>query len=107
LEMGVHGPVTDAQREALERIARSQRHLLRLINDVLNLARIETGRVEYAVEDIPLAAVVAELAPMIEPQLAAKGLHYEVRLPEEPPVVRADREKVAQVLLNLLSNAVK
>ncbi|HEX6537407.1 MAG TPA: ATP-binding protein [Gemmatimonadaceae bacterium] len=107
LAMGLHGPVTPAQLDALERIARSQRHLLRLINDVLNLARIETGRVEYAVEDIPLDEVVAELAPMIEPQLVAKGLRYEIRLPEAPLVVRADREKVAQVLLNLLSNAVK
>src|SRR5206468_7242017 len=71
LELGVHGPVTDAQREALGRIMRGQRHLLRLINDVLNLARIESGRLEYALEDVSVAEVVASVMPMVEPQMAA------------------------------------
>jgi integral membrane sensor domain MASE1 len=60
IEMGVHGPVSEAQREALARVQRSQRHLLSLINDLLNLARIETGRVEYEIDDIPLEPLVAE-----------------------------------------------
>jgi signal transduction histidine kinase len=107
IDMGIHGPVTHAQRDALERIRRSQHHLLGLINDVLNLARIETGRVEYAIETLPLADVVAGLGPMIEPQLAAKGLSYAVDLPPAPVAIRADREKLAQIFLNLLSNAVK
>ncbi len=107
IEMGVHGPVTKAQREALERVDRSQRHLLGLINDILNLSRIESGRVQYAMTDVPLADAVSDLAPMIEPQLAAKALDYDVRDKESFPVVRADREKLQQILLNLLSNAVK
>jgi PAS domain S-box-containing protein len=106
LEMEIHGPVTDAQREALGRIDRSQRHLLRLINDVLNLARIEAGRVEYHLEDLSLADVVASVTPMVEPQMASRGLAFEVRLPAGD-VVRADREKVQQIVLNLLGNAVK
>ena len=106
LELGIHGPVTPAQREALSRVDRSQRHLLRLINEVLNLARIESGRVEYVIEDVPLAAVAAAVEPMIAPQVAAKHLTWECRVPERL-VVRADREKVQQILINLLGNAVK
>ena len=106
LEMGVHGSVTDAQREALGRIDRSQRHLLRLINDVLNLARIEAGRVDYTVERVVLAEVVASVMPMVEPQISARELHAEVAVPAEL-VARADSEKVQQILLNLLTNAVK
>jgi signal transduction histidine kinase len=107
LEMGVYGAATDAQREALERIQRSQRHLLRLVNDVLNLARVESGRVDYALRDVTVQDVVAEVLPMVQPQLVAKRLTLEVRLPTEPVVVRADREKLSQILLNLLGNAGK
>jgi PAS domain S-box-containing protein len=106
LDMGVHGPITEAQRGALERIDRSQRHLLRLVNDVLNLARIEAGRVDYTVEAVPLAEVVRSVMPMIEPQIAAKGLRWSASVPPQL-VARADREKVQQILLNLLTNAVK
>ncbi|MGQ0714650.1 MAG: ATP-binding protein [Gemmatimonadaceae bacterium] len=107
LDMGIHGPVTAPQREALGRIAKSQRHLLRLINEVLNLSRVETGRVEYTVEDLAIQDVVAELLPMVEPQLGAKQLACEIDRGSAPVHVRADREKLIQVLLNLLSNAVK
>jgi signal transduction histidine kinase len=107
LDMGIHGSVTAAQREALGRIARSQRHLLRLINEVLNLSRVETGRVEYAVEDMAIQDVIAELLPMVEPQLGAKGLRCELDRTTPALHVRADREKLVQVLLNLLSNAIK
>ena len=107
LEGEVYGPVSQSQLEALARIARSQRHLLGLINDVLNLARIETGRLEYSVEAIPLGDIMAELTPMIEPQIAAKKVEFNIELPGTPVIVRADREKLVQVLLNLLSNAAK
>ncbi|MDQ4081252.1 MAG: ATP-binding protein [Gemmatimonadota bacterium] len=107
LDMGIHGTVTGPQREALGRIAKSQRHLLRLINEVLNLSRVETGRVEYAVEDMAIQDVVAELLPMVEPQLGAKHLGWDVDRTAPPLYVRADREKLVQVLLNLLSNAIK
>jgi signal transduction histidine kinase len=106
LEMGLHGPITDAQRDALARIDRSHRYLLRLINDVLNFARVESGRVEYELRPLLLAEVVRDVEPMIESQLAAKQLAYSVAL--APGLrVRADREKLQQILLNLLSNAVK
>ena len=107
LEMGIHGPITNGQTEALSRIARSQRHLLRLINEVLNLSRVETGRVEYAIEPLNAPDIVAELLSMVEPQMQAKRLNCEVTRPAEPVLVQADREKLTQVLLNLLSNAIK
>ena len=107
LETGVYGPVLPEQATALARITRSQLHLLGLINDVLNLARVETGRVEYDIRDVDLGEVISELAAMVEPQIAAKNLTYDVVLLPTPLVVRADREKLMQILLNLISNAVK
>ena len=110
LELGIHGPVLDAQRDALARIGRAQHHLLGLINDVLNYARIESGRVEYDMQPVRAADVVRDVLPMVEPQLLAKGLAFDAPLPEDggsPLLVWADREKLTQILLNLLSNAVK
>lgn len=106
LDIGIYGTVTDKQRDALDRINRSQRHLLRLINEVLNLARIESGRVDYTIVDVPVDSMIDDVRPMVEPQLAAKDLAFDVRA-TQGLVVRADREKVQQILLNLLSNAIK
>jgi signal transduction histidine kinase len=107
MELGIRGPLTEHQRQDLERIRKSQRHLLGLINDILNLARIETGRLEYRLVDVRLADVLADLQPMIEPQIAAKRLRFDLRLPDDALSVHADAEKLEQILLNLLSNAVK
>jgi signal transduction histidine kinase len=107
MEMGIRGPVTAAQREDLRRIQASQRHLLGLVNEVLNYARIETGTVSYDIADVPLAGLVASVEPLVAPQLAAKGLEFTGTACAPDVVARADGEKVRQVLLNLLSNAVK
>jgi signal transduction histidine kinase/integral membrane sensor domain MASE1 len=111
VEMGVHGPITEAQRDALVRVQRSQRHLLSLINDLLNLARIETGRIDYNVTDVPLEPLVAEVVAMVEPLLGAHELSCEITdspyAPNPSVVIRADREKAQQILLNLFSNAIK
>ena len=104
--MGIHGPVTESQRIALARAQRSQEHLLSLINDVLNFAKLEAGRVEYRMEDVSLAAAAAAVAPMIEPQFVANGIAFDVRISPQV-IVHADRDKVQQILLNLLSNAAK
>ncbi len=106
LQMGVHGSVTAEQLEALNRVDRSQRHLLRLINDVLNLSRIEAGRVDYRVEVVALKEAVGSVMPMLEPQISAKNLQLDVSVPPALEAL-ADREKVQQILLNLLTNAIK
>ncbi|MDB4874945.1 MAG: sensor protein [Gemmatimonadetes bacterium] len=107
LELGIYGPLNEQQLTALLRVDRSQRHLLGLINDILNLARIEAGRVDYHIAPVAIADALADMAPMIEPQLAARDLRYTVALADPKLCVDADREKLQQVLLNLLSNAVK
>jgi PAS domain S-box-containing protein len=109
MELGLRGPVSEEQQADLARIRRSQRHLLTLITDILNFARLEGGRVEYDLRPVALADLIADAAPMIEPQLAAQQLAYEVRLPAGggDTTARADQEKVRQILLNLLSNAAK
>ena len=106
LEMGIHGPVTDAQREALGRIELAQRYLLRLVNDVLNVERLQRGNLEYDLRSIVVADVVAEVEALIRPQLRAKSLKYAAAIPPDC-IVRADGDKLAQILLNLLSNATK
>ncbi|MFL5618658.1 MAG: ATP-binding protein [Gemmatimonadaceae bacterium] len=111
IEMGIHGQVNDAQRDALGRIERAQRHLLGLINDVLNYSRIEAGRVEYDLEPVLVRDVFTDVLPMVEAQVGAKSLTLERVLPEDhgtdPVHVWADRDKLGQILLNILSNAVK
>lgn len=106
IEMGIHGAVTPEQAEALAKIARSQRHLLRLINEVLNLAKIEAGSVNYDARPIVLRDVVNAVFPMVEPQVRERGLTSEIEVSPEL-LALADRDKTEQILLNLLSNAVK
>lgn len=106
IEIGVHGPVTDAQRDALKRIQRSEQRLLLLVNDILNFAKLEAGRIDYELTDVLLADVVASITPMVEPQLEGKKLRYDVDIAPDV-MVRADCEKLEQILLNLMSNAIK
>jgi signal transduction histidine kinase len=107
LRLGLRGPTTPEQREDLGRIMRSQRHLLSVINDILNFARLEAGHVEYRLADVQASELLGDLEAFIRPQLVAKRLTFSCSPVPDGVVVRADAEKVQQVLLNLLANAVK
>lgn len=107
LEMELHGPITDAQRTALSRVDLAQRHLLGLINDILNLTRITSGKLAYDITNVDLGEVVSDAESMIVPQLEAAQLTYEKLLQTDDCVVRADADKLRQIVINLLGNAIK
>ena len=110
IEMGLHGSLTDAQREALERVQRSQRHLLGMINDLLNLAEVDAGRVHYDIVHQPVATAMQAVATLLAPLATQNGIALTVRPPapgEEALEVQADADKLQQILLNVVSNAIK
>ena len=107
IEMGIQGPVSDLQRVGLARIIANQRHLLSLISDIVNFARIESGRVEYRSTEVPLPALLNEVAAMLSSAIAEKKLSVRFSEPDVSVVGWADPERVKQILMNLLMNAVK
>ncbi len=107
IEMGLGGTVSEQQREYLGRIRGSQQHLLRIINDLLNYSRIESGKLTYEKEPVSLPSVIETVTGMIEPQTATKGLALSVPRSADQVVAIGDRLKIEQIVLNLLSNAVK
>jgi PAS domain S-box-containing protein len=107
LSLGLGGPTTPEQSDYIERIRRSQQHLLRIISDLLNFSRIEAGQLNYDMSEFSLSEVIGAVVPLIEPQARAKGVSFAVDDANQECDAVADRAKVEQVLLNLLSNAVK
>ena len=107
LLMGVRGPVSDEQRRDLVRIRQNQQHLLEIITDILNFSRIEAGRTQYEIAEVNVADVLGRMEGVIEPQARARSIAYTCTPPDTHVSVRADREKLEQVLINLLGNAVK
>ena len=107
LDMGIHGAVTVQQQEAIARIQRSQRHLLSLINDLLNFTRLEAGRVEYNIANVSIRQALDTLETLVSFQLSAKHLRFTREEHPECGMVRADPDKLQQVLVNLMSNAIK
>jgi PAS domain S-box-containing protein len=107
MELGVPDPLPATHREYLGRIQRSQSHLLGLINQVLSYARLEAGRVEYDLREVSGKEMLELVEPFVRPQVMAKSLAYECVFPDSHVRVRADPEKVVQILINLVSNAVK
>src|SRR5690606_10683333 len=88
-------------------IQHNQRHLLSLINDILNFARLEAGHLDFDLRDVPVAQLLSRLGPLVEPLIRARSLHYTCKLDGLPAAARADPDKVQQILINLLSNAIK
>ena len=107
LTLGVRGPVTKEQLDDLARIQHNQRHLLSLINDILNFARVEAGHLDFDLRDVPVENLLSGLRPLIEPLLQARSQSYSCSAEGTAAVVHTDPDKVQQILINLLSNAIK
>lgn len=108
LELGISGPLTPQMREQIGRIRVSAVHLLGLVNDILDLAKVEAGRLQVGSGPCSATGTIAAAIALIQPQAAAGGLDLTVTpAPDPPPVYRGDDERVRQILVNLLSNAVK
>jgi signal transduction histidine kinase len=104
---GVYGPVTDKQREACASIKRSAQSLLALVDDVLNLARAEAGRVEARPSVVDIAALVERVTVSVSWMVGTKKLALDAEVAADLPSVRSDDRWLAHVLVNLLANAVK
>jgi PAS domain S-box-containing protein len=107
LALEVPGSINESQRQYLERIKTSQQHLLTLVNELLNLSRVEAGQIEYALGPVPLLQLLTDLEAMILPQARAKDIEFEIANCPPDAVAWADAARAQQILLNLLSNAVK
>jgi signal transduction histidine kinase len=107
LDMGITGPVTVEQQAQLERIRSSSAHLLTLINDILDLAKVEAGHMAVEHEREPVADVVSEALALVEVQAAEGGLTIDNECRDAQSAYVGDRDRVRQILVNLLSNAVK
>ena len=107
LKMGIRGPVNDAQRADLDRINRSQAHLLGIINDILKFAKLESGQLEVKMEEFPVGEAVRAAEELVKPQLESKKIKYEHLPGDEKLIVRSDRDRFQQIVLNLLANAAK
>ena len=108
LELGISGPLTEKMREQIGRIRISATHLLGLVNDILDLARVEAGRLEVSTGPASSAGTIAAALALIHPQVAARGLSLTVLpTPDPVPIYLGDEERVRQIMVNLLSNAVK
>jgi signal transduction histidine kinase/DNA-binding response OmpR family regulator/HAMP domain-containing protein len=107
LTMGTEGPLNPGQEDLLNRIGDAGRHLLGLINDILDLAKIESGRLELYFEEVDLHELIGGVLSTAAGLLHDKPIELRREVPNDLPPVKADRTRVRQVLLNLLSNAAK
>ena len=104
---GVSGPIDPAQRESLVRVDANARHLLALINEILDISRIEAGKMPVRNSSIKLHELIDEIMNEVEPLIATSSLAVTANVPDRLPIIRSDRQKVKQVILNLLTNALK
>ena len=106
LRSGVFGPINNEQGEALSRVERSQTHLARLIDDILDFARLEAGRVRVRLEAVPVSEILDDLLPLVEPQAEEKKISLSAHA-SNGLVVAVDRQRMRQIMLNLVGNAIK
>ncbi len=104
---GVTGSVSDTQRKSLTRIDSNSRHLLALINDILDITRIEAGRMPLNLSSFAIPELVDEVMSELEPIIKRSNLAVSARTGGKLPMLKSDRQKLKQIVLNLLSNALK
>ncbi|MDH5325443.1 MAG: ATP-binding protein [Gammaproteobacteria bacterium] len=104
---GYSGPITDKQRSQLELMNSSSNQLLNLVNNLLDLAKMEAGKMEIIREDFSLYPVLKELQHLFEPQFKAKGIQLNLNVDRGIGTLTTDRTKIRQILINLLGNAIK
>jgi len=104
---GIDGPVTDLQEQDLSAIYNSGQHLLRLINDILDLSKIDAGKMELAFDDVNIAELLQSVVPTVSGLLKDKPVVLAQNIAPNIPIVRADAMRLRQVMINLLSNAAK
>jgi PAS domain S-box-containing protein len=105
--LGLSGPLTATQTHQLEIVQASGKHLLSIINDLLDLAKIESGEVEVEFERVDCREVLAEIVSAMRPLAAEKGLDLEMAVPGHDVIVETDRRSVSQILFNFTNNAIK
>jgi signal transduction histidine kinase len=104
---GIYGELSEKARSVLDRVQSNGRHLLGLINDVLDLSKIEAGQLTLTVEDYAMPAVVHSVVSATESLASAKGLSLAASVPRDLPLGYGDERRLTQVLLNLVGNAIK
>ncbi|MHB1843630.1 MAG: PAS domain-containing sensor histidine kinase [Deltaproteobacteria bacterium] len=107
LLQGVYGPLDARQARGLGRVDSNAQHLLSIINDILDIARIEAGKMPVHATEFPLAGLVAEILSELEPLISRTSLEIQKDLAPALPTVFSDRQKIKQVVSNLLANALK
>jgi PAS domain S-box-containing protein len=107
LEQELFGPLTDRQKKYVQNVLLSGRHLLTLVNDILDLSKVEAGRMELSRESTALATVVDAVSGVIKPLVDKAGVRVSLSLPPNLPDLYIDAVRIKQVLYNLLSNAIK
>ncbi len=105
--MGLPGPLNEEQKRQLRMVQSSGKHLLSLINDLLDLAKIESGKVELSPENIDGRSLLQSVAETLRPLADSKGLALSLKTPEHALTVHGDRRAINQVLINLVNNAIK
>ncbi len=103
----IYGPINEQQENSLQRTHKAAQHLLELVNDVLDLSKIEAGKVELQVEKVGFPELIQDLFVTVRPIAEQRGTQVEMEGPEEPFTITSDARRVRQILLNLLSNAIK
>jgi len=104
---GIAGKINNKQRECLEDILSSGKHLLSLINDILDLSKVEAGKIDIRAESLRLADVVDDAVTTVKPMVNESRHELAISIAEDLPPVYGDRNRLKQILLNLLSNAIK